>query len=364
MTSTKAIPPNRFLDDIKVLDLSQYIPGPFATRQLADLGANVIKIEAPNGDPMRHFMSSEKNTPSPIYKHLNRGKRIFRLDLKSDAGRQKLTALLKDADVLLESYRPGVLARLGFGTEALKSINATLIHCALSGYGQSGPYRLRAGHDINYCAASGALAVSGVSERPVITFPPIADHAGAMQASTTILAALYARQRNGMGATIDLSLFEASLSWQYLSLSGQSNILGQGLLTGGAACYNIYQCKDDAFISLGAIETPFWTTFCQTVKHNDWINRYHEAMPQKDLIGDLSVLFAQQTRVYWDGVFASVDCCYQALLLPEEVNQFAQAVSRQSVSKSGPNYPGHINGNPVPVELDYIELTDRELAVW
>ena len=142
------------LGDVRVIDLSQYIPGPFATRQLADLGAEVIKIEPPGGDPMRRFMHRDGAEPSPVYRHLNRGKRVCELDLNSVGGRETLAALIVDADILLESYRPAVLARLGFDHQQLAQINPGLIHCSLSGYGQTGPYAERSGHDINYCALS------------------------------------------------------------------------------------------------------------------------------------------------------------------------------------------------------------------
>ena len=355
---------SQFLDDIKVLDLSQYIPGPFATRQLADLGANVLKIEPPGGDPMRHFMSASEGSVSSIYQHLNRGKRICRLDLKSDSGKQALMSLLESADVLLESFRPGVLQRLGFGRDILTRVNPSLIHCALSGYGQTGPYRLRAGHDINYCAASGALAVSGPSERPVISFPPIADHAGAQQASTSILAALHARQRCGSGFYLDISLFEASLSWQYLPLSQQTEARAEGLINGGAACYNLYQCEDGLFISLGALETIFWVRFCRAIDRESWIDRRHEPMPQKDLMTDLSQLFEQQPRSYWDELLETVDCCYQPVLFPGEVSQLDQVKSRRALSESGANYPGLVNDQFVSVADNFVEMPAGKAPTW
>ncbi len=206
------------LDDVRVIDLSQYIPGPFATRQLADLGADVIKIEPPGGDPMRRFMHRECTAPSPVYQHLNRGKRVCELDLKSSAGRAALARLIEDADVLLESFRPGALERLGFAREQLEQLNPRLIHCALSGYGQTGPYAQRAGHDINYCALSSQSIVSGIADKPVIAYPPIADHASALQAAVSMLAALHARQKQETGFYLDVSISESILAWQYLPM--------------------------------------------------------------------------------------------------------------------------------------------------
>lgn len=346
------------------MDLSQYIPGPFATRQLSDLGAEVIKIEPPDGDPMRYFMQQNNSDISPVYQHLNRGKRICRLDLKSESGKAGLYNLLVDADVLLESFRPGVLARLGFDRDTLRKINAKLIHCALSGYGQTGPYRDRAGHDLNYCATSGMLDLTGTLERPVMTYPPMADHAGAMQASISILAALHARQRSKEGVFIDISLFETCLSWQYLSLLNPAEKRAESLLNGGAACYNIYQCADGLFVCLAALEAHFWQRFCDTVGKPQWIELQLKNLPQHELIGQLITLFAQQPRAYWDRLFKTVDCCYEALLLSDEVFSHPQIVSRKSLSHNAPAYPALINTKQVAIEEGYVEISPGESLCW
>ena len=357
-------PPHQFLGDIRVIDLSQYVPGPYATRQLADLGADVIKIEPPQGDPMRKFMYVGDQAVSPVYRHLNRGKRVALLDLKADSGRQILMELLTDADVLLESYRPGVLQRLGFGRDILEDINPGLIHCALSGYGQTGPYRLRAGHDLNYCAATSQLSGSGTAEMPIMSFPPIADHAGAMQASITILAALHARERSNKGAFLDISLFETALSWQYVPLLQDNADRAEYVINGGAACYNIYQCQDQEFISLGAIETHFWQHFCEAIDRPHWIDRQYETMPQKALISELSDLIAQQPLVYWNELLASVDCCYEPVILSKQLSSHVQIDSRHALGNNGPVYPGWINHAPVTIDEDYVEIQNNESIRW
>jgi alpha-methylacyl-CoA racemase len=355
---------NRFLSGVRVLDLSQYIPGPFATRQLADLGAEVVKVEPPNGDPMRHFMHDGEDSISPVYQHLNRGKRICRLDLKSDTGKQWLRNLITDADVLLESYRPGVLEKLGFGREVLQQLNPGLIHCALSGYGQTGPYRLRAGHDINYSAASGSSQVSGTAERPVIGYPPIVDHAAALQASTAIMAALFARERSGEGAYLDISLFETILSWQYYPLLNDEPERAESLINGGAACYNIYQCADGGFISLGAVEAHFWQRFCETIEQPQWIERQFEAMPQADLIAAVSQIISQQTVKHWNQVFAAVDCCFEAVIFPHDSSSHPQIQARNGLTENGPSYPGMINDEAVFIDQDLFELDVDEIPRW
>ena len=354
----------RFLHGVKVLDLSQFIPGPFATRQLADLGAEVIKVEPPAGDPMRRFMHNDDDSISSVYRHLNRGKRICRLDLKSDSGKKYLRNLIADADVLLESYRPGVLDRLGFGRDVLEQLNPGLIHCALSGYGQTGPYRLRAGHDINYCAASGSSQVNGTAETPVIGYPPVVDHAGAMQASIAILGALFSRERSGEGAYLDISLFETILSWQYYPLLADDPERAESLINGGAACYNLYQCADGTFVSLGAVEPHFWQRFCETIERPQWIERQFEAMPQIDLINAVRQILSQQAVKHWNRVFASVDCCFEAVIFPHDPESHPQIEARNALTDNGPAYPGMINHEAVFIDHDLFEFDPDEIPHW
>ena len=347
------MPNEALLDGVRVLDLSQYVPGPFATRQLADLGAEVIKIEPPGGDPMRQFMHRGDEPVSAIYRHLNRGKTIANLDLKSATGKSRFEALLVDADILLESFRPGVLARLGFDRDRLEHLNPRLIHCALSGYGQQGPYAKRAGHDINYCALSSQGIVSGTSERPVIGFPPIADHAAALQAAIAMLAALYARDRQNRGSYIDVSMTESILAWQYLPILAGSEARASGMLDGGAACYNLYRCADGKFLSLGAIEPAFWKNFCRAVERPDWIERQYEDMPQQALIAELAELFAGESRDFWQARLDPVDCCFEVLFDTPSLAQQPQLAARRAVTAAGPTYPAWVDGQPVEVSEDF-----------
>ncbi len=353
----------RLLAGVRVVDLSQYIPGPFATRQLADLGADVIKIEPPAGDPMRRFMGSGDEL-SPIYRHVNRGKRVCRLDLKTEAGKAIFAELVRGADILLESFRPGVLDRLGFDCARLADLNPGLIHCALSGFGQSGPYAQRAGHDINYCALAGQLLASGTAERPVIGYPPIADHASALQAAIAMLAALHARDRDDNGVRLDISITESILAWQYLPALGDAGERAASILNGGAACYNVYRCADGSFVSLGAIETAFWENFCTAVGRPDWTARQFEPMPQNALIGEVASLIGGDSRDHWDTLLDTVDCCYAPLLETGELAAHPQVVARGSWSESGPTCPGRVDGNPVEVDHDIVEIDAAESARW
>lgn len=346
------------LEGCRVLDLSQYLPGPYATRQLADLGADVVKVEPPGGDPMRTFIFLDDDGLSPLYKQVNAGKSVIRLDLKSETDRLCFAELVSSADVLLESYRPGVLDRLGFSRNHLHSLNPQLIHCALSGFGQDGPSSQRAGHDLTYMALSGMLHHTGTTETPVIPFPPISDYAGGQHAASMILAGLLKRERSRQGCYIDTSLFETVLSWQSfgqagVGRSGRNLEPGQGLITGGMACYQIYQTADQKFVVLGALEEKFWQAFCIAVKRQEWINRQHEIMPQTALISELRTLFATASRDVWVGQLAGTDCCFEPLLDPEEVAAHPHVRYRQLLETS--------KGEALPTEIRFPVMMDRNV---
>ena len=327
------------LTGLRVLDLSQYLPGPHAAQILADLGAEVVKVEPPAGDPMQGIGPRDSDGVSAFYKLINAGKTVVRLDLKSDEGRAALQSLVRGADVLLESFRPGALARLGFGAKDARALNPRLIHCALSGFGQSGPYARRAGHDITYMALAGGLATSGSRERPVLAHPPTADFAGAMQAALSVLAALVRRGTTGQGTSIDVSMAESVLGWQGLVLTGARRdadeaARGQGLLSGGAACYQIYETTDGRFIALGALEEKFWAALCEALERPDWIARQNEALPQTDLIAQVAAVFRSETRDTWSARLADVDCCFQPVLEPDEVPDHPQIAARGLVCEA------------------------------
>jgi len=358
------MPAQRLLEGVRVVDLSQYIPGPFATRQLADLGAEVIKIEPPGGDPMRRFMQPQNGAPSPVYRHLNRGKRVCELDLKSARGRAAFSGLLAGADILLESFRPGRLARLGFDRERIDAINPALIHCALSGYGQTGPYAQRAGHDINYCAASSQSIVSGSAERPLIGYPPIADHAAALQAAVSMLAALHARAGQPRGIYLDISMTESILSWQYLPILAGAEQRAANILNGGAACYNLYRSADGAFVSLGAIETAFWKNFCVALERPQWIERQYETMPQRELIDEVAALIAARPLAYWKELLNPVDCCFEVLFTPAQLAGQAQFAARAALNADGPTYPARIDRQAVPIASDFEQIDDPRELGW
>ena len=343
------------LQGCRVLDLSQYLPGPYATRLLADLGADVIKVEPPGGDPMRTFVFTDEDGLSPLYKQVNAGKTVVHLDLKHELDRLCFADLVISADVLLESYRPGVMERLGFGRDRLQGLNPGLIHCAISGFGQTGPASQRAGHDLTYMALSGMLHHTGTSETPVIPFPPVSDYAAGQHAANVIMAALLRRTRHAEGCFIDTSLFETVLSWQSFGQAGVGRTEmplepGQGLITGGVACYHVYRTRDDKFVVLGALEEKFWRSFCLVVERPDWIARQHEPMPQTALSGELQAFFMTATRDAWVDLLASADCCFEPLLEPEEVSRQQQVLSRQLIEPAC--------GTDVPVDIRFPAIVD------
>ncbi len=319
-----------FLKGVRVLDMSQYLPGPFAARMLADMGADVVKVEPPGGDPVRSLDLEGKPGRSVIYPLLNAGKTIITVDLKAPEGRDRLTELVRCADVLLESFRPGVLDRLGFGPARLQEINPSLIHCALSGFGQTGPLRLTAGHDINYEAVTGGLSVAGTEETPTIPFPPVADYAGALQAVIAILGAMVGRDHGQAGCLLDVSAMESLLAWQEIGMTAPPPRAG-GLINGGCAGYQIYRTADGKFVSLSPLEIKFWENFCNAVGRPDWIARRFEPMPQKALAADVAALFASQPRDHWYALLKDVDCCFQPVWEYKEIVQHPHIQARGMV---------------------------------
>ncbi|WP_029009831.1 CaiB/BaiF CoA transferase family protein [Azospirillum halopraeferens] len=329
--------PFAFLTGVRVIDLGQYLPGPYACQILADLGAEVVKVEAPQGDPLRRLGPVDSDGTTFAYKLLNAGKTVVRLDLKSDAGRAAFEGLAAGADALVESYRPGALARLGLGPDRLRALNPRLVHASLSGWGYDGPYAGRAGHDLNYMAVGGGLAESGTAERPTITYPPVADFASAQHTALAVVAALFGRGRDGGGggAFLDLSIMETVLGWQGLNLTaaarGTLPARATGLLSGGAACYGVYPTADGRFATLSALEEKFWDAFCRAVGRPDWIARRDEPLPQTALTAEVAALFAGRTLAHWQALLDPVDCCFEALPDAGSVADHPQVAARGQV---------------------------------
>jgi alpha-methylacyl-CoA racemase len=267
-----------------------------------------------------------------------------------------------------------VLDRLGFGRARLEALNPLLVHAALSGYGQTGPWRLRTGHDLNYMAVGGGLAATGPQAAPAFAFPPTADYASGVQAALAVCAALAGRARGGRGAFLDLSLAETVLAWQAPLLTwaqrGAPTARAGLMLNGGAAYYQLYRAGDGRFVTLGAIEPKFWQNFCAAVGRADWVARQHEPMPQAALIADVAALFATRAAAEWEAILGPVDCCFAIVAAPADVPSHPQIAARGLVTRPDAatvavGVPAHVDGRPPqprpPVRLE--EATEV-LARW
>lgn len=311
----------RPLEGVRVLDLTRLLPGPFATLVLADLGADVVKIEAPNvGDYMR-AMPPAKGGVSGAYWALNRDKRSAVINLKEPEGQATLLGLVEGADVVIESFRPGVLDRLGIGYEALRARNPAIILCSISGYGQSGPYRDRAGHDLNYIAAAGVLAMGGeAGGAPAIPGIQVADLAGgALWAVSGILGALYGREKTGEGTHLDISMTEGAMSLLlphlgYADCGGPAPSRGSNLLNGGWACYGVYRTRDGRYLSVGSLEPKFWLAFNRAIGREGTIAELGESPElQARVREEIQAIIETRTADEWEPIMAEADCCVEVV---------------------------------------------------
>jgi crotonobetainyl-CoA:carnitine CoA-transferase CaiB-like acyl-CoA transferase len=301
------------LAGLRVLDLTRLLPGGYCTLLFADHGADVIKVEDTGaGDYAR--------ADPPSFASLNRGKRSVQLDLKSEGGRAAFLRLAAAADVVVESFRPGVMDRLGVGFSVLREANPSLVYCAITGYGQDGPLRSRAGHDLNYLARTGVLGLSGEADGPPVqAAAQIADIAGgAMMAAFGVLAAL----RSGTGQFVDISMADGALSLLAMPAAGflaGGDVPRRGdlVLGGRLLCYRVYACAD-GWVSMGALEPKFWAAFCRGVDREDLIAHQFDA-PGSDAHGSVEAVLAGRTRAEWEAFNAEHDCCLEPVLDLDEV---------------------------------------------
>ena len=344
-----------WLEGVTILDLSQYIPGPLASLMLADMGARVIKVEPPGGDPMADLGPRDRAGGPLFYRTLNAGKSVVRLDLKAAQGHARFLELVAEADVLIEGFRPGVMDRLDLSYARLAALNPGLIWCAISGYGASGPSALKAGHDANYLAEAGVLDRNGQG-RPMFFDPPVADVSGSVFAALAIAGALNGRHRTGQGAMIDLALADVVMPLQMLQIAdlGENGTVptpGGTYLNGGAAYYNTYRTADDRHIAVGAVEPKFWATFSGAADRPDWIERQDEPIPQTALIADVAARIAELTLNDCLTRFAEGDCCVSPVL------DIAAAIDQDRIPHRGlvrtatdgalqALFPAHVDGQP------------------
>jgi crotonobetainyl-CoA:carnitine CoA-transferase CaiB-like acyl-CoA transferase len=324
-----------------MLDLSRLLPGPYCSLLLADLGMEVLKIEdLEMGDYMRK-MGPIRNQDSNYFLAVNRNKKSMALNLKVKEGKEIFFKLIDTYDVILESFRPGVMDRLGIGCEELKKRNPRIILCSLSGYGQDGPCRERSGHDINYIGLGGVLELIGEkNEAPVIPGVQMADlGAGGMMAAIAILAAIVHREKTGEGQYLDVSMLDGVISWLSIHaakyfMDEELPIRGEMLLTGRYACYHVYETKDRRYMSLGALEPKFWENFCEVIGRRELVSKqYLEGEERLRLIEEIQKLFKTRTQKEWVELFKNADTCCEPILNLEEVFHHPHVLHRQMVKE-------------------------------
>jgi crotonobetainyl-CoA:carnitine CoA-transferase CaiB-like acyl-CoA transferase len=356
------------LEGVKVLDLTRLLPGGYATLLMADLGADVVKVEQPGkGDYIRW-------TPPMVGEHstahiaLNRNKRSMTINLKVPEGRDLLSRLAEDYDVIVESFRPGVMDRLGVGYDALRERNRRLIYCAISGYGKGGPRARTAGHDVNYIGYAGVLSTVGAEgDRPVIPGVQIGDLAGGgMSAVIAILAALVQRGITGRGDFCDISMMDGAFSWLSMHAAefvatGEVPQRERMTLSGAFPCYRIYRA-DDGWLTVGALEPQFWNSLCEAIGRPDLSDDgFATGERRTEVLAQLDELFATKTRAEWMTLFEGLDVCVGP------VNDYAEAFADEQIRRRAmvveQELPGTGNfkhvGNPIKLSSDSSSLVRR-----
>jgi alpha-methylacyl-CoA racemase len=350
------------LSDVKVLDLTRLLPGGFCSLLLADLGAEVLKVEDTGmGDYIRwappYYGSEEQQalgTRSSLYLSLNRGKRSVRLDLKQEQGREALLRLVAAHDVVLDGFRPGVLERLGVGYERMREANPRVVYCAVTGYGQDGPYAQRAGHDMNYLGLVGLLGLTGAEDGPPVqSAGQIADlGGGALMAAFGVMAALHERQRSGEGQMVDISMADGALSWLAMVAGryfcdGEVPRRGEQQLAGGLVCYLPYEAGD-GWVTCGALEPKFWAAFCNGVGRPDLIEKQFEA-PGSEAWEQVAEVFRSRSREEWLAFNDEHDCCIEPVLDLDEALGSELVRARGMVTEIEQPQLGTVRqlGNPV-----------------
>jgi alpha-methylacyl-CoA racemase len=326
----------RTLTGIRVLDLSRLLPGPFCSMILADLGAEVIKVESHMvGDPARSTYP-HVGGQSCYFMSINRNKKSLALNLRRTEGREVFLKLAGAADVIIEGFKPGRATSLGIGYDDIRPLNPGIVYCSLSGYGQSGPFKDRAGHNVNYVALAGMLDLMGLpGAAPVTPGVQLADIGGALFAAVGILSALVARSVRGTGTYVDASLFHSVVSMMTYSaatlISTEAPLEPrQPHLSGDLPCYNVYQTKDGRYMALGALEAVFWGDFCEAIGRNDLISKqFPEKAERESVISEMQSLFAQRTKAEWIQFFAEKNVCC------EPVNTLEEALSTSVLMDRG-----------------------------
>jgi alpha-methylacyl-CoA racemase len=360
------------LEGIRVLDLSRLLPGGFCSLLLADFGAEVLKVEDTGaGDYIRwappYYEGAHESARSAMFLSLNRNKRSIRIDLKNEAGREVLLALVRDYDVVLESFRPGVLDRLGVGYERMREVNPGIVYCAISGYGQTGPKRSSSGHDMNYLGLVGLLGLTGERDGPPVQAAgQIADlGGGALMGAFGIMAALRERDGGGRGPRssgsgegqmVDVSMADGALSWLAMVagrhfVDGVVPRRGEQELAGSLICYRPYECSD-GWVTLGALEPKFWQAWCRGVGQEELIEKQFER-PGSQAHQQVADIFKTRSRADWEQFATEHDCCLEPVLELDEALSSELVREREMVVElDQPGVEGGVRQLGVPIKLD------------
>jgi crotonobetainyl-CoA:carnitine CoA-transferase CaiB-like acyl-CoA transferase len=342
------------LQGVRVLDLTRYIPGPYATLVLGDLGADVIKIEeGPLGDPTR-VTPPAVGGDAALHAALNRNKRSVLLDWRSEPGAQVVRRLAARSDVLVESFRPGVLARRGLGADALLAENPRLVHCSITGYGADDA---RAGHDVNYVGLGGLLDGNrGSDGEPVLPQAQVADMAGALTAVIGILAALQSRERTGRGQAVTISLRDSVLALLTVPLARRlAGGAARSELSGTHACYNVYRCRDGRHLTVGALEPKFWEALVRRLGREDLVGRQWEGDGKRErTLDEVRAIFAARDRDEWLRELSGLDACVEPVLDP-----FEAAAAAAGALVEQPSGDGWLRTVETPVRLDGTPVRQR-----
>jgi crotonobetainyl-CoA:carnitine CoA-transferase CaiB-like acyl-CoA transferase len=307
----------RPLDGVHVLDLTRLLPGAYATLLLADLGADVVKVEDPRGGDLMRTLPPLASGRNVHFEALNRNKRSLTLDLRSPDAAAVLAALVSRSDVIVDSFRPSTARRLGVDAATLRATYPRLICASISGFGQSGPYEARAAHDINYQALAGLL------RPPALPGPLIGDIGAAMQAAIGILAAIIRRDRTGAGSVVDVSIHEAAMAWSMFPTTGDL----------ANACYNVYETADEQWLALGALEPKFWAGFCERIGRPELTRLQHTAGDERaQVLRDVRIVMRTRTRDEWLARFAGADVCLTTIYKPDEVAADPHVIARGVMS--------------------------------
>ena len=345
------------LSGLKILDLSMNLPGPYMTWLIATLGADVVKVENPASGDYARVLGTPGN--SPLFDAVNRNKRSIALNLKHPEGKRIFLDLLDLYDIVVEGFRPGTMERLGLGFETTSARNFRLIHVSITGYGHDGPYRLRAGHDVNYLSLAGVIDMTGTGEgQSVIPGVQVADLAGGSLLSLAgLLAAVIQREKTGKGQFVDASMFDGALSLTTMIFGGveaglEQSRPGRMLFNGRFPCYGVYATKDGKFMSLGAMEAKFWQNFCVAVNREDLMN---EQFGGEEAKTEVERIFAAKTREEWVDFMKNADACCEPVLSLTEAVESPLAESRKMLSRfpDGKRFlasPIKLSGSQFPAE--------------